>query len=582
MARHPVRWTGAAAVAGLLAALPAGARADDDANTNNKKKPGLFDFEPWRTPVGHERAAARHLVPGRFDLTPDPGVPSEPRVVRVRVYADRDYRGLVLRWQLHLHDQIKRINGVVEPVFAVRFDIDSLRDWDRAHSGVSLDAILAELEALDPAKDVDLVVGLVTPMQGVATSMHQAGLASILSHHFVLRGMDSEQEIRALDREFTLLDPAERQDLYDLRKLHKEVALFLHEWGHTLGLLHHEDRAALMNPTYDIHQSGFSPFERQVISVVIDRRAADPTHPFPESGALEPLLAHAPTDEGTAKERADLLDIVHRRGRAAAQVAGGDPFNPAAGLTHDEVDPYNRAVAAANADRVEEGWTDFGPIAQRLAAVKAPGDPAVWRRAASLATSLGALSSAEALLANLDRKEAETNKLAIDIDTRRHRVLLPPDAEKLGVPPAREVAYVAAYRDAARALEGTDGDAARALVQALAAAFPDTPAANVAACELDLRARSTKKRAEAVKRCEAAQAEYPDATRPLILLAAAATNDRRDAVAEKHLKRAVLLDPTDPVPWQMLARLYRATHATLRLTELSGRHQALFSTPLPE
>jgi hypothetical protein len=503
-------------------------------------------------------------------------------VVRVRVYADRDYRMLVLRWQGHLRDQIKRINAVVEPVFALRFEIDSLHDWDRAHSGVSLDAILTEVEALDPAKDVDLVIGLVTPMQGVATSMHQAGLARILSHHFVLRGMDSEEEIRALDREFRLLDPGERQDLYGVRKLHKEVALFLHEWGHTLGLLHHEDRAALMNPVYDIHQSGFSPFERQVISLVTDRRAADPTHPFPESSALEPLLAHAPTDEGTDKERADLLDIVHKRERAPARGGGGDPFNPGVSLTHDEIDPFNRAVAAANADRAEEGWTDFAPIAQRLAGVKAPGDPGAWRRAASLATSLGALSSAEALLANLDRKEAETNKLAVDIDTRRHRVLLPPDAEKLGVPPAREVAYVAAYREAARALEGTDGDAARVRVQTLAAAFPDTPAANVAACELDLRARSAKKRADAVKRCEAAQAAYPDATRPLILLAAAAASERRDTVAEKHLKRAVLLDPTDPVPWQMLARLYRATHATLRLTELEGQHQALFSTPLPE
>ena len=571
-------------VAGLLAGVPSGAGADDGGDNKNNKKPGLFDFQPWRTPAGHERAAARQLVPGRFDLTPDPGVPNEPRAVRVRVYADRDYRMLVLRWQWHLRDQIKRINAVVEPVYAVRFEIESLHDWDRAHSGVSLDAILAEIEALDPAKDVDLVIGLVTPMQGVETSMHQAGLARILSHHFVLRGMDSEEEIRALDREFALLDPGERQDLYGVRKLHKEVALFLHEWGHTLGLLHHEDRAALMNPIYDIHQSGFSPFERQVISLVIDRRAADPTHPFPESSALEPLLALAPTDEGTDRERADLLDIVRQRGRAPARGGDGGPANPGAGagLTHDEIDPYNRAVEAANADRAEEGWTDFAPIAQRLAAVKAPSDPAVWRRAAALATNLGALSSAEALLANLDRKEAETNGLAVDIDTRRHRVLLPPDAEKLGVPPAREVAYVAAYRQAARALEGTDGDAARARVLTLAAAFPDTPAANVAACELDLRARSAKKRADAVRRCEAAQAAYPGATRPLILLAAAAANERRDAVAEKHLKRAVLLDPTDPVPWQMLARLYRATHATLRLTELEGQHQALFSTPLPE
>jgi len=104
----------------------------------------------------------------------------------------------------------------------------------------------------------------------------------------------------------------------------------------------------------------------------------------------------------------------------------------------------------------------------------------------------------------------------------------------------------------------------------------------VAACELDLRAKSARKRADAAKRCDAALAAYPGATRALILLAAAAANDRRDTVAEKHLRRAVVLDPTDPVPWGMLARLYRATHASQRLSELESQHQALFSTPLPK
>src|SRR5205823_5348947 len=114
---------------------------------------------------------------GRFDLTPAAGVSAEPRVIRVRVYADRDYRTLVLRWQTHLRDQLRRINGVVDPVFAVRFELESAREWDRSHAGVRLDPMLAELEALDPAREVDLVVGLVTPLQGVATTMHQVGTA---------------------------------------------------------------------------------------------------------------------------------------------------------------------------------------------------------------------------------------------------------------------------------------------------------------------------------------------------------------------------------------------------------------------
>ena len=65
-----------------------------------------------------------------------------------------------------------------------------------------------------------------------------------------------------------------------------------------------------------------------------------------------------------------------------------------AGLTDDEVAQYNRAVAAANEGQPKEAWADFAPIATRLAAVKKPADPALWRQAAALALNLGALSTA--------------------------------------------------------------------------------------------------------------------------------------------------------------------------------------------
>jgi hypothetical protein len=98
-----------------------------------------------------------------------------------------------------LRAQIKRINAVVEPVFAVHFEIESVRDWDRSHAGAPLDPILTEIEALDPAREVDCVIGLVTPMRGVATSVHQVGSARLLSRHLVMRAMDDEQESRSLN-----------------------------------------------------------------------------------------------------------------------------------------------------------------------------------------------------------------------------------------------------------------------------------------------------------------------------------------------------------------------------------------------
>ena len=130
------------AVALTLASTPAHA---------DKKKPGLFDFEGWKTPGGSR--AGRRAPPAARPVRPDArgGRPAEPRVVRLRFYADDDYRTL-LSWQKRLRAQIERINAVSEPVFAVHFEVESIRDWNRSHRAMALDPILAELETLDPGE----------------------------------------------------------------------------------------------------------------------------------------------------------------------------------------------------------------------------------------------------------------------------------------------------------------------------------------------------------------------------------------------------------------------------------------------
>ena len=558
----------------LVAALclSAGAAHAD----KKKKEPGFFDFKSW-LPGSHERDAVRRLTPDGVDRSPVVAQQGDARVIRMRVYADKDYRALTIRWQARMRTQVQRLNAVIGPMFNTRFEIEAMREWDRGHAGAALGgAMVDELVALDDGREVDLVVGLVTPLTGVATSAHDVGWAASLSRHLVLRGMDDEQEFRLFEREFKLITSEERQRLYADRKAHKEVVIFLHEWGHTLGLLHHQDVRCIMNPAYDARQAEFSEYEKRMLALVIDRRLAARDAPHPEAADLLPLVEAMPVEEGSDAERARLLNLVRR-------LAAYRPAKPEVRERKDTVDlsdadigAFNKAVAALRGGQAEDAWKLLAPVIEHAAARKVGGY--TWFRIAELAVGIGALTRADEA-AGRAGASADAQKIVSDIESTRHRIALPLDAAKFGVPPDREPAYVAGYWQTARLVDGPDAGAARAQLDQLAAAFPDAPGVAVLTCDLELKVKHT---AAAAKHCEAALAKFKGATRAHVLLAVIAMGARRGAVAEQHLRQAILLDPTDPTGWRLLARHYRNTRASKRLADLAAEHQAWLSSPLPE
>jgi hypothetical protein len=563
------------------------ARADD-------KKPGMFDFDPWKLPVTRQRESAGRLAPKGLDLTPAAAWAGEPRPIRLRIYADQDYRGLMMRWQPKVRAQIDRLNAVVGPVFGVRFEIESFRDWDRSHVGQPLEPILKELEALDPAREVDWVLGLTTPMRGVATSIHQIGGARLLGRHLLMRGMDDEQEFRALEDAFKLLSPDERERLYAERKAHKEVVVFLHEWGHTVGLLHDDDRALIMNPSYDERQRTFSDFDKEVLALVIERRLGRRTELYPESADLLPLYEKAPADEGSDQERAQVLALLRWRAAGGKETAAAPPApgpaapvppppasagHPAAELSPADAEAYDRAAAAAQAGHPEEAWRLLSPLMARPRPGKP--NPQLWTRLARLAATIGALTAAENAIGHGARGDAELEKIAGDVEAARHRVALPSGSAQAGVEADREPAYVAGFWETEGLVAAAHFDplAARARLRDFAAAFPAAPGVELLTCDLELRANHA---ALAAKHCEAALTKAKEASRAYLLLGLIATRAHRDNVAEARLRSAILLDPETPEAWRALAKLYRGLGANARLAELDDKHRVLFSTPLPE
>jgi tetratricopeptide (TPR) repeat protein len=585
----------AAFAVGLASTRARPGRADD-------KKPGLFDFETWKTPAGRQRAAAKTLAPAELDVQPLGRFDEPPRALRLRVYADRDYRGGVLHWREKVRAEIEHVNHVVEPVFNVHFDLESLREWDASHVGVALDPILVELETMDAARDVDWVLGLVTPFTGVARSIHQIGLAPLSGRAFVMRAMDDEEEGRALEQELALLAPGERDELYGSRKAHKETVIFLHEWAHTMGALHVDEPTMVMSPRYDPQQAAFTDFEKRLVGLVLDARLGDRRQPFPESAALLRLLDKAPRDEGTQKEREALVEALGRRLGASPQGASpaptGAPGTPAPtgapGTPSATVEAAPRATTTAGSSATATAAR--ATIDRAVALVRAgdlagatplvfeaarqssagPADANVLVRIASAAGAVGALTTADVALARL-APGARPGRLVAELEATRSRVALPREAAKLGIAPEDEPRYVAAFWTASHAVASRNLAAAERRLAELAEAFPDSPGRQVVACELALAA---KRFAAAETFCAAALDEDPAAVPALLASARLAAHARRNDEAERRLRRAMLLDPTDDAAWSALARLYLDMGSTTQHAQLAREHQAIFATPL--
>ena len=218
-----------------------------------------------------QREHAQKFEPAPL-LAPGPqGRRSSITPVRIRFYADGDYRSGG-RWQERMKAQLLDMNQIVEQAFGIQFQAESFRRWERGSGSGSLDPMLEELERLDPGTEVDWVVGLASPLPLVSMSFHDLGRARVLGRHFVLRGMSSVDEMRDFERIFKALHPSDREKLYGRRKSHKEIAVFLHEWAHTLGALHVDDATRIMSPGYSTRTSLFSVPDAELIAFALDAR----------------------------------------------------------------------------------------------------------------------------------------------------------------------------------------------------------------------------------------------------------------------------------------------------------------------
>lgn len=564
----------------------------------------------YRTPTRMQRDAARALRPAQVETLPviPPGTELPKKVLRIRAWADRDYRAQVVRWRAHIGEQLERASTLLESQFGLRLEVVSVEAWDRA-GGDDLHRALEDLARTEPGRDVDFVAGFVSAVQTLRVVHEELGMAALGGRHLVLRAMASFAEAEELRRAFDKLPDDEREELLRERQLHKETAVLLHEWAHTLGASHDDSSGWIMSPVYQASHSAFSPATIQQVVAGLQRRGAEPaadTRPAPGPAAraspldraraglsgdearvldaaagsvragrldrawetLAPLAARRLEDPAVQELACDLASRLTPRAREtlatctrATELPGARP-EALLSLARVQVERGQMGAAVAALARAEKGLSQAEP------------PPGTWLELAHLYDRARTCTGAERAAG---KAGADAFARAVGADCARLRRLVALPRGTSGLPEEREHEYVAAVLEAQKDAAAMQLDRARAAGRRLAKAFPGTPGPALVDCLVQGYGADF---ARAKVACAAAARAAPEAFAPPYLLGWIANGERRWAAARTHLRRALELDDATADVWVQLAVACEEPGLEKELAELRDRYRARFGVEL--
>ncbi|HEX4462805.1 MAG TPA: hypothetical protein VIA18_32755, partial [Polyangia bacterium] len=271
------------------------------------------------SPGSRQHDAARRMTPAQLRLGPPHATVLPARTIRVRILAAADYRRQTVEWQSRARRLVDHVNALCRAWPAVTFEIVDIRGWETESRERSMSALVDDLATVDPGDDVDLVVGLVAALPVFPGTIENLGMARYFSKHMVMRGLHDLTEYDVLHREFDTLSERERDALLAARKVHKEEVIFIHEWAHTLGLIHIRQPAGIMNPAYDSEQLGFDEIEARFLEIALRHRSDDgPRWREGTAADLRALLAETTDPDWEPRDRQELVTRLSARAPAVA------------------------------------------------------------------------------------------------------------------------------------------------------------------------------------------------------------------------------------------------------------------------
>lgn len=569
---------------------------------------------------------ARSLKPTPIGPT-QPSAPA-PRVLLARVWADKPHARAVLGWQVRFHRLVKAANEVLSANLGVVIEIESMKVWD--HEG-GQDKMMAQLDALvgrDDGAQVDIVIGLTSPLPVFKPVLHALGVAMPFGKHMVMRGIEDAAEHVRLREVLDEFSSEERETLYQSRMRHRELLVLLHEVGHLLGAMHVWPEASIMHPGYASHQNSFSPTNLDVMKQGLQYRSReDPLSPEGRS-ALVQLIGSLDWSGLQKESRAYALAVLGGSDTEAPQATAEGPL--------DARGTMQRISALLAEGTLDRAWimlepllkdVDKDPVLRRLAceilARKGPGEPTSLEHCRALVAAepqvpgyrlLYALTlqkSGQPTEALTEVRAAETEVAAavktsdpahwtalaqaylrLDAVTWANQAAAHGDAgvagqiavhsrhlrkstwlETAGVKPGEEPAYIALVRALITALQARDHARIAALFAQFSTAHTEASGPLAAVCTQYAK----WERWRDVRRfCGKLAKLHPGRSEAHLALGVAAFAVGRPAQAVGPLQRAIKLRPQAKEAWSLLMAAYRASGRTKKAAALARRYQARF------
>jgi hypothetical protein len=331
----------------------------------------------WGAQKRAQRREAATAGPAAIEAPTAKPAAAAGHVFRVRIWASPTYASQTVDWRAHVRALIEDVNQVLPGAIDVRLDVESLSVWDEAPKDDGAEGSMMALRTSDPGAGVDVVVGMIGGVPRFTRDFHELGLGETFGKHMVVRGTTTVDDQELIDKRFDQLDETERSRLRREYRQHRELAVFLHEYAHTLGAIHESTTSTLMAPAYSRKESAFAPETLGVLRIAVAHRPANA--PIDGRGLAPELLAYyektttapwveAERDAMVAMLRANVPAPPASAGSSASSAsarggASGSDYavaDPALSVDHRAV--WSRAVEARAKGDYAGAWALASPL----------------------------------------------------------------------------------------------------------------------------------------------------------------------------------------------------------------------------